>query len=124
MINQMTSIGLNDLMKFEREIVNEFLKELLKNFSEKILAVYLFGSRAKNKARFDSDYDFLVLVEKKDIVLKNNIYDLAYDYLLKHQADISPKIVPINAWKEMKLLQTTFYINAIKDGILLWEKIK
>lgn len=112
---------MNDLLTQEKTIINKFCDQLINSFSKHILAVYLFGSRATNTARFDSDYDFLILVEKRNIDLKNQIYELVYDYLLKYHADISLKIVSTRDWREMKRLETPFYQNVTMDGLLLWK---
>ncbi len=110
------------MLTFERKIINHFCKDIVKNYLQHILAIYLFGSRATKTAKFDSDYDFLIIVDIKNILLKKQIYDLAYEFLLKYQADISLKIVTIEQWSEMKQIFTPFYKNVITKGEKLWEK--
>ena len=45
-----------------REIVNEIVATLLSRFNPR--RVYLFGSRARGDARSDSDYDFLIEIDR------------------------------------------------------------
>jgi len=55
----------------------QIIKETIENRGIKVLKIILFGSRAKDKAREDSDWDFLIIVdkdldrrEKWDIIIK------------------------------------------------------
>lgn len=113
---------MNNLISSEIEIINEFSKELKEHFVGHIVTAYLFGSRAKQSAKFDSDYDFLIILNERNLSIKEQIYNLAYEFLLRYQADISLKIVPTEQWSEMKNLNMPFYKNIISQGIELWTK--
>jgi predicted nucleotidyltransferase len=59
------------------EKATQIIKETIENRGLKVLKIILFGSRAKDKAREDSDWDFLVIVDKDldrtdkwDIIIK------------------------------------------------------
>jgi len=55
----------------------QIIKEIIENRGIKVLKIILFGSRAKGNAKEDSDWDFLVIVDKDldrkkkwDIIIK------------------------------------------------------
>jgi predicted nucleotidyltransferase len=55
----------------------QIIKEIIENRGIKVLRIILFGSRAKGNAKEDSDWDFLVIVDKDldrkkkwDIIIK------------------------------------------------------
>jgi len=78
--------------------------------------VILFGSRARGDAREDSDWDFLVLLEKpvsfeeEDIIL-NTVYKIE----LEVDEIITPVIENKPHWEMLKV--TPFYKNVQQDGI-------
>ena len=43
----------------------QVIKETIENKGLKVLKIILFGSRAKDTAREDSDWDFFVIIDKK-----------------------------------------------------------
>lgn len=49
----------------ETKLAKEIIKHEIKEAGYKVLKIILFGSRAKGKAREDSDWDFLVVVNKE-----------------------------------------------------------
>lgn len=87
------------------------VKELMKE----ILSIYLFGSRARQAFRPDSDYDLLIVVEDK--IIKDKLYDLTVDIFCKTGADISLKILKKDDFRKLKSLSVPFIENVIKEGI-------
>ncbi|MCB1160942.1 MAG: nucleotidyltransferase domain-containing protein, partial [Leptospiraceae bacterium] len=63
------------------EIVIFFLNELKKNISENLKNVILYGSRARGDFFKHSDYDFLIILKKKNLQIKELIYDIGYEVL-------------------------------------------
>ena len=49
----------------------------------------LFGSRSRGEAHPDSDYDFLVLVDRWSQVLEDRVDDIAYEMLDHHGAVVT-----------------------------------
>jgi len=81
--------------------------------------VILFGSQARGDARPDSDWDLLVLLNKKKKTFEDeDIYGYPFAEMgLKHKTYISVKIYTENDWKKRK--PTPFYKNVRKEGILI-----
>jgi len=81
--------------------------------------VILFGSQARGDAREDSDWDLLVLLNKKKKTFEdedNYGYPFA-EMGLRYRTYISVKIYTENDWKKRK--PTPFYKNVKQDGILI-----
>jgi predicted nucleotidyltransferase len=79
--------------------------------------VILFGSQARGDARPDSDWDLLVLLNKRKKVFEDeDIYGYPFAEMgLKYKTYISVKIYTENDWKKRKF--TPFYKNIKQEGI-------
>ena len=69
------------------------------HFGERLLAVTLFGSRARAEGRHDSDLD--VLVRVRDLTRKDRrvLQDLAFDLGLERGLVISPLLADADSWQ-------------------------
>ena len=80
--------------------------------------IFLFGSRARNDYKDDSDWDFLILTEKlitRD--LKNKISDLLFETELDTDQVLTSIVQNAAIWKNYS--NTPIYGNIIKDSIEL-----
>lgn len=79
--------------------------------------VILFGSRARNDFRTDSDWDFLILldVQKLNRKTKNEIWDRLYELELKTDSIISSIIHTKTDWEKRSV--TPIYQIIEKEGI-------
>ena len=80
----------------------------------------LFGSRARGDAKPDSDWDFLVLVDKAKITLadENEFTDKIYPIELSSGENITKYIYAKSDW-ENKYSITSFHQNVMREGIVL-----
>ena len=72
-------------------VVRDFFSKI-RTIRPQLRTVILFGSRARETSRVDSDYDLLIVVSKKDPALVDKLYEAALDMLLTHGRLISLKI--------------------------------
>jgi predicted nucleotidyltransferase len=78
--------------------------------------VWLFGSRARGDARPDSDWDFLVLTDKRvDRAFKRQLRDNLFDVGLSGERVIGTIIQNKGDWAELKL--TELYQNISEEGV-------
>jgi predicted nucleotidyltransferase len=103
---------------FSDPIIERFLSLVLP-FGVNIKEVYLFGSRCRGDWRPDSDYDILIVVDRKDRDLISKLYDAVMDILLDTGRLISLKIFIVSEFNRLKSIPTPFMNNVIKEGIKL-----
>lgn len=102
-------------------------KNILKKFidsdhfpSQRIKAVYLFGSRARGDHRADSDYDLLLLVRDNFTTHdKDKLYELVMDILLETGNLLSLKIFRQSAYKNLVHQNTPFIRNINQERVLI-----
>ena len=94
------------------ENIRTLKRQLLPN--EKVI---LFGSQARGDARPDSDWDLLVLLDKKkkDFADEDNYGYPFAEMGLKHKTYISVKMYTKREWDKRK--PTPFYKNVEREGI-------
>jgi predicted nucleotidyltransferase len=104
----------------ESAIANNFV-DFLKGHCLNILKkVIFFGSRAKGTARPNSDFDFLIVLEKRDLNIIDKIYDEVVEFFLKYGVDISLKIYKEEDYKRFMAIPTPFFKEIKKTGKILY----
>lgn len=102
-------------------------KNILKKFidsdrfpSQKVKAVYLFGSRARGDYREDSDYDLLLVVRDNFATHdKDRLYELVMDILLETGNLLSLKIFRESKYKNLLHQNTPFIQNVNQERVLV-----
>ena len=103
----------------EQEQVIARIKELGQRILPGGASLWLYGSRARGDARPDSDYDLLILLDKKQITGADHD---SYSYPLREMGwdmgeAISPHIYPREAWEQWEYVP--FHDNVEQDKIVL-----
>jgi predicted nucleotidyltransferase len=106
--------------KLENDIEISFVNKITSQFPDNIAKVIFFGSRAKGIPKPDSDYDFLVILRKKDRLTSEGIYEVVTDFLLEYGVDISLKIYSLEEFQKMISIPTPFMASILKTGRELW----
>lgn len=88
--------------------------ELLK---DKIISIYLFGSRAGNNFRPDSDYDLLIVVKKKERRFIDGLYEAVMNTLLRDGRLMSLKIFEEKQFEYLVSIPTPFMEKVMKEGV-------
>ena len=97
---------------------------ILSSVKERILKIdpdskiILFGSRARNEAKIDSDWDFLILTHfTLTTELKNRIRDELFETELESDEVLTGIIQNEMIWS--KYSETPIYKHILKDGITI-----
>lgn len=98
-------------------IIESFLRMIEPLILKHIKEIYLFGSRCRDNWRPDSDYDILIVVEKKDRLVIDTLYDAVMDILLITGKLISLKIFTASEFNRLKSIPTPFMSNVLKEAI-------
>jgi len=96
------------------KIFSDNIKDKLKNH---IKNIYLYGSRARGDFNNGSDYDFLIVVDKRNKNLENIITDETINILNQYDELISVIIYNENEWDFKKYIPLGK--NILKEGISL-----
>ena len=105
-------------MKQTQEYILSEIKKTLQIVAPSAKAM-LFGSRARNDAREDSDWDILILIEKDKI--RNEDFDSIAYPLIELGWNIGEMINPVlyafSDWKKRSF--TIFHKNVEEEGIAI-----
>jgi predicted nucleotidyltransferase len=92
-----------------------FAEALRATFPETIRSIILFGSRARGDARKDSDYDFIVLLDKLDATAKDKVRDIEVAMLNRHEALVSALVMRPADWERRAALPIGR--NVAREGV-------
>ncbi len=105
-------------MKNSKYILNEIKRIVTKKDSN--AKIYLYGSRVRGTANKQSDWDLLILLNKKKITpeIEEEITYPLYDLEFETGEVISPMVYSEREWNT-KYKITPFYRNIMREGKLL-----
>jgi len=98
----------------EQEIIQWFKERVTETLGDRLDRIVLFGSRAREDAEEDSDFDFLVTLKNPHVDDKGRVRQIAWELSLKYDTVITPLMIPIEDFVEEKY----FYLheNIHKEG--------
>lgn len=105
-------------MKTEKAL-QEFVERVKKKYSDRVEKIILFGSHAIGEAGEESDIAVLVITSENRFEMQKNLSGIAVDILLETGVYISPKAVSTEEYEFMKKINTGFYQNITKEGVVL-----
>jgi uncharacterized protein len=107
------------MLLHEKDALRNITKQLRKIFSDRIVAVYAFGSRVRGDHDTWSDFDVLVVVKNRTPKIESEIVNVIVDEEMKKGLSFSPVIKDVKSFEMEKKFRTPFYENIIKEGVLL-----
>jgi len=103
----------------EREALKQFTTALQRLLGDNLLALRLFGSRARGEGSEESDLDVLVVLRDRDRVTCRRIVHAALDADLTYGVNLAPTIVTQAEYDRNREYRTPFYCNVEREGIVL-----
>jgi predicted nucleotidyltransferase len=103
----------------EREALREFKQALEALLGDNLLAVRLFGSRARQEGAPESDLDVLVLLREKNTTICRRIVEAALDVDLAYGTNVAPTILTADEYDKNRVCGTPFYRNVEQDAVAL-----
>ena len=101
------------------QIAREVKQNLAENLKDNLISVYFYGSRAKGKAREDSDLDLFVLVRKRPKFGSgedNSIAETTIKYLNQKNIYVSTVVYDLKHYNKYRNLS---YLREVNRGIKL-----
>jgi predicted nucleotidyltransferase len=86
-----------------------------------VLLVIAYGSRIRGDFMEDSDFDVFVLVDKKDISIKNRIIEIFYDYEMKFDIPFSVTILSKEEFEFNETLGSPFIKSIKEEGVIIYD---
>lgn len=109
------------LLQRQKEILVEFAHEVQHLFGASLKKVILYGSYARGDNRDNSDIDIMILTSLADAQIsqiENDVYDLAFEFQMKYDVDISVIVKNENHFIYW-LGALPFYDNVQREGVAL-----
>jgi uncharacterized protein len=107
------------LASAERQGLENLLQQLRERYPEQVQQVILFGSKARNDARPDSDTDLLVLVKDESWALRHAIWKLAARVELEYDLLFNIQVISVERWQVMTLAGFSLCQSVAREGIAL-----
>lgn len=103
----------------DRRALEEFARAVRSRLAGNLVALKLFGSKARGDAAPDSDLDVLVVVARERVRAEDAILDIAFDVNLAHDVYISPRVIE-RAVFEHPVWRITPFVQALeREGVSL-----
>jgi hypothetical protein len=103
----------------ERAAIAAYLAQLRQHIAVPVLAVILFGSKARGDADTEADIDLLVLLERETHELRTSLWHIAADISLDFNVVLSPRVFGRARWAEAQQMGLPLYRAIMADGIAL-----
>lgn len=99
------------------KISKEFAGIVRKKMKKHLKKIVLFGSHARGDFREGSDYDFLVVVDKRKKTEEKILSDIGDEFMNKYDVLIGDIICDEKEWERKK--RFPIGLNILKEGIEL-----
>jgi len=105
-------------LKPEEDSIIAFIKQrLYEVLGDQARQIILFGSRSRGDAEADSDYDVLLLVDKRTREMENQVDDIAYEMLDKYGAVVIIFVFEMETFE--RETQEPLFCNIRREGVVL-----
>ena len=101
----------------EQQAVEHFATTLRERWGREILEIHLFGSKARGDAGPESDVDLLIVTERNDWKLKDEIGRVATKILLAEGIYLSIKVLGKALYQRLVALEAPFIKNILREGV-------
>lgn len=83
-------------------VISILTKEMKHRIGPHLRGLWLFGSRARGDAQDTSDYDVLVIVDRKTPNMRTHIQDIEVEILNRHEALVACLLRSEDEWQRMR----------------------
>lgn len=101
------------------QIARQITKSYRSAYGDSIVAIYLYGSYAREEYDEESDIDITAIVRGNRLDLQDKlkqVWNVSADIGLENDVIVSPSVIPYDEYEEYK--QTLpYYMNIQKEGI-------
>jgi uncharacterized protein len=111
--------AMDSLTQVEREAVSAFLDRIRRDLPTAMVSATVFGSRARGEGGPESDLDLLVVLDRDDLPVRCQVFDLAYEVFLETDVLISPLVVSRHGFATLQQSGRRLGREIERDGVLV-----
>ena len=115
----MRGFDVSHLMPNEQAAIEAYINQIREQYSNRIEAVILFGSKARGDANAESDIDLLVKVDVETREFRSKLWQIASDISLDYNVVLSPRVVGQVRWEELSKMRLPLHRAIVADGVVL-----
>ena len=113
----MSAPWMSHLTANEQAAIAEFVAYVHSQFPARVLAVTLYGSKARGDSDLESDIDLLVLVDTEECEFRSVLWGIASDISLEHSVVLSARVFAQARWSEAGRMRLPLYRAIVAEGI-------
>ncbi|MGD9281912.1 MAG: nucleotidyltransferase domain-containing protein [Desulfobacterales bacterium] len=99
----------------DRKILNKFTSLVRERFSD--AKVWVFGSRARGDATWESDFDVFVVLSEVDQKAERWIRDIAWEVGFENERVITTILIDREQFENGPMSESTIVDNILREGI-------
>jgi predicted nucleotidyltransferase len=103
----------------ERDAVHTLLERIRQEMRTTTVSATAFGSRARGEGGPESDLDLLVVLDRDDLPVRRQVFDLAYEVFLATDVLISPLVVSRTGLAALRQSGRRLIRDIERDGVLV-----
>lgn len=103
----------------ERAAIEEYVAHIRHLHPDRVLAVVLFGSKARGDDDEESDIDLFLLLDEEDDVIRSELWRIASDVSLAHNVVLSVRVFGQTRWNKSRRIRLPLCRTIVADGIPL-----
>ncbi|MBC8509745.1 MAG: nucleotidyltransferase domain-containing protein [Chloroflexi bacterium] len=115
----MKTSALSQLSEIEQTAVTTYVRDIRRQYLDRILAVALFGSKARGDDDPESDIDLLVITDSENSEFRSALWRIASEISLDYNVLISTHIYSRKRWLKTRQIGLPFSRAIITDNIPL-----
>ncbi|NIT37366.1 MAG: nucleotidyltransferase domain-containing protein [candidate division Zixibacteria bacterium] len=103
----------------EKKAVLAFVDDVKKELGDDLVAIKLFGSKARGDHHRDSDVDILIVMRIKNLKKQDKIFEILVDVELATDTILSPIVYYLRQYQRSRKLGSPFIETVEEEGIPL-----
>jgi len=104
------------LSKQELVVIQEFKARLLDRHASNVVALKLFGSKARGDAHPESDVDLLIIVKERTAEFDDDTIDIVCDMIDEYGVYFETVTMTEDSFQEAQDIQIPFAINILREA--------
>ena len=111
------------LSPHEDDAVSEYISRLQRVLGQKLIGLWLFGSKARGELSPDSDIDLLIILTTAQSETRWLIWGLGSDVSLEYDVLLNAHIIDATRWDDERRYRGTLWREIERDGVPLQPQI-